>query len=443
MEIVDSKNVFINSELNVVGNGENFRIDYPTQVFSAKYPAQIRLTCLQAVIRRSWYTINYTNNMVFIICHIGGIARAYPFTIPQGDYPTFELLASTMQNEWNNVLTAPGGPYVVGFTQPGNSNPYGPNPDMASTVGPTTLGPLTCTYNQLTRKFNFSWLQSNGGAGGPLSNNILPFTWLAPQTRTAEGIILCTPPAMVQVPPGSLVALRQDILGQQGQFTNGWEILGGRVARPVNPQLLFPPLINPLPAAATPSFTSYYPPQLSTLEAIYLRTTLIGNNYQTLGFEKDPNSNNDTELIPSTTLCKIPLYDPIATQPTPWLLTNPAPPGVPTYQMTDANVIVFQDFVGSQNLKIGGQNLTFCNIGMTDAEGRTLPPVNDLQSVAGNLSCKLTLRFEVLTSPATAQLQRESARLNPPTPSFYPADGTEQQIGQEPGSSAKPAPKMK
>ena len=386
MEIVSSKNIFVNSELNVTGDGESFKLDFPNQDFSAKYPAMIRLTLLQAVIRRVWYQVNETNNMLFFTNRTLGGWRLYPFEIPIGDYYTFEELCSSIDDAWNNIW-APNF-YQPGWTQAGVTLPYPAVASFSPLPGVGRMGPLTTTYNNITRKLTFAWLSSNTAAppGNGLPIGIRGFEFVSPQARNLANLNTAIPPTLFVPPlvPTDMPQMMRDVMGSPGQFTNSWEILGGRVTRPINPQLMFePPPLGTYPAGVGVTITAFYPAQLNTLEAIYLRTNLIGNNFTTLGFEKDPTSGNNVELIPSTCLAKIPLHSPVATIRTCQLLTNPRPgplpTDVPTYRTTDANMIVMEDYNGAQNLQIGGQNLTFAEIAMTDAEGRVLTPVDPLQ----------------------------------------------------------------
>ena len=162
MEVVHHKNIFINSEQLLNGDGQNLEVLFPPDAFSTSNKDEtMRLTLNSFTMRRNFYAINQHNNVFYDGLAVGDISNTY--TIPQGDY-TGTQLAAAIQVELRK----------------GGNNAY-------STA--------TCTYDGKTRKFtinmqssfpanNFFWSKTDldtheilGGTPDELfSKNSLVFT---------------------------------------------------------------------------------------------------------------------------------------------------------------------------------------------------------------------------------------------------------------------------
>ena len=162
MEVVHHKNIFINSEQLLNGDGQNLEVLFPPDAFSTSNKDEtMRLTLNSFTMRRNFYAINQHNNVFYDGLAVGDISNTY--TIPQGDY-TGTQLAAAIQVELRK----------------GGNNAY-------STA--------TCTYDGKTRKFtidmkssfpanNFFWSKTDldtheilGGTPDELfSKNNLVFT---------------------------------------------------------------------------------------------------------------------------------------------------------------------------------------------------------------------------------------------------------------------------
>jgi len=114
-----SRLIFIDSEVNTVGNKSKAKIILPNHPFSVCCEDNMRLTLLSFDMRRNWYSVNQTNNIFYIR---DPDADTYTeVAIAPGSYASFTLLAAAIQ-----------------------------------TALQTALASATCTYDDNTRKFTFT-----------------------------------------------------------------------------------------------------------------------------------------------------------------------------------------------------------------------------------------------------------------------------------------------
>ena len=142
--------------------------------------------------------------------------------------------------------------------------------------------------------------------------------------------------------------------------------------------------VNAFNASGTAAMTAPYSASLSSMNNLYLRTTMTTGNFQSTGHERFlPNSN---QAISSQIFARIPIHDPTLDTP-----------------------IIFQDN-GSDMFRIqpGMKSLESLEMFLTDEYGNTIPEISPNQVADGLLSFTVTLRFDVLT-PAKS-----------PVPSFIP-----------------------
>ena len=123
--VKNSRLIFIDSEVNTVGNKAKAKINIPNHPFSVCCDDRMRLTLLSFDMRRSWYSVNQTNNVFYIR---DPDADTYDeVAIAPGSYAAFADLAAAIQTALR-----------------------------ATTVGTTQLTTATCTYDDTTRKFVFT-----------------------------------------------------------------------------------------------------------------------------------------------------------------------------------------------------------------------------------------------------------------------------------------------
>lgn len=143
MKVVYSRNIFIDSEINVIGNGEQLRINFPPQPFSIGGNQKMRLVLNAFEMRRNWHSINQTNNEFYL--HDKTANRFYPVEITAGSYRSFNDLAVAIQSAVNTALAfaAAGGVNTV------NSQTYAANPAYAGVTS-------TVVWNTTSRKFTLT-----------------------------------------------------------------------------------------------------------------------------------------------------------------------------------------------------------------------------------------------------------------------------------------------
>jgi hypothetical protein len=130
----------------------------------------------------------------------------------------------------------------------------------------------------------------------------------------------------------------------------------------------------PVGGAVPATVSSPFVASLNTLEAIYIRTNLHSGNFQTYGFEKDlPNQQG---LTPTQIFARIPLsrayFDPVH------------------------EFINFEDTNNLFTMDIDQTQLSQVFFTITDDKGRLIEEIATGQSRVGNLSFKLSFRWEVV-----------------------------------------------
>ena len=95
MNVKNSRLIFIDSEINTVGNRGKAKVLLPNHPFSVCCNDRMRLTLLSFEMRRNWYSVNQTNNIFYIR---DPDADTYTeIVIPPGSYYTFDELAAAVQ----------------------------------------------------------------------------------------------------------------------------------------------------------------------------------------------------------------------------------------------------------------------------------------------------------------------------------------------------------
>ena len=318
MKVKFARNVFIDSEINSIGNGQISKINFPPSAFSIAPRESMRLTLSSFEMRRNWYNINPSNN-TFYLYNPAGVGTYSPIVIAQGTYSTFALLNTAIQTAVVAVVAG-----------------------------------STSAYDPILRKYTITL-----GAGAPAGSFLVCF-----QVKLNDGF----------QPTG---------VSNGGFFNDSQELLGAIPTRdgwngvPVNAfrnTTGVAPHISPFVAA------------LNTLEAIYIRTNLHSGNYQTFGFEKDlPNQQG---LTPTQIFARIPLSR--------------------AYFDPEFEFVSFEDPNSLFSMYLNQTQLSQVYFTITDDKGRLIQEVADGQAEAGNLSFKMSFRWEVLVD----DLPPDSRKLN-------------------------------
>jgi hypothetical protein len=101
--VVFSRNIFIDSEINTIGNGLYTRINFPTSNFTIGARQTMKLTLVAFEMRRNFYSINQTNN-TFYLFNFPTAGDYTEFVISPGNYADLDDLKTAIET----AITAVG-----------------------------------------------------------------------------------------------------------------------------------------------------------------------------------------------------------------------------------------------------------------------------------------------------------------------------------------------
>jgi len=165
------------------------------------------------------------------------------------------------------------------------------------------------------------------------------------------------------------------LVSSQGFYNDSSEILGGTATTQQNwnggsaPVNMFGTQL-----ATAAHVYSIYPAQLNSMEAIFIRTNLQSTNYSTFAYASESKANAITS---SNIFARIPLVQGYYTDLNPFL----------TFED--------QNGVGIFALSVGNKQIDQITFWLTDDKGRYIQAVNAGQVTSGNLSWKMTIKWEV------------------------------------------------
>ena len=244
------RNVYIDSEINSIGNGQVSRIQFPSTAFSIRPGQMMKMVLTSFEMRRNWYSINATNNKFYLYSPSAAVGSQYQeITIVPGSYRAF-----------------------------GGASPHPATDQSLAKAIETALtvalgGANACSWDTVSRKFELS---------------------LNPAVA-ADSYLVCF--QVKQKPDNPEEANIQE----SGYFNDSAEILG---AKPTRDNWTTPVNAFGTTVGAGPHLTPYVG-ALNTIETIFLRSSLQTNNYQSYGFER--NLPNQSGLTPTTIFARIPL----------------------------------------------------------------------------------------------------------------------------------------
>ncbi len=109
LKTIYSRNIFIDSETNVVRDGFAYRVNFPQEPFSILPGQKMKLTLTSYDQRRNWFSVNQTNNKFFFAVkddrNIPAAIKFYEVLIPPGSYQSFMELCLAIQSGLNTALT--------------------------------------------------------------------------------------------------------------------------------------------------------------------------------------------------------------------------------------------------------------------------------------------------------------------------------------------------
>jgi hypothetical protein len=334
MKEVYYRNVFLDTELNSIGGGQASRVTFPSSEFSVKSSQLMKLTLTSMEIRRNWYSLNKYNN-TFFLYNFPALGQYTKFTIKPSSYRTFPDLATGIQDAIQAV------------------------PALAAS---------TCVWEPLVRKFKIT-------LAGAL----------------ATSYFVCFQVAGNNPPPPTGVSADGD-----EYFNDSTEILGGKRTSAgwdgVTPNNAFVNA-NTVDAPAQTGngdHFSKYVGALNSIEAIYLRSGIQNNNFQSLSFEGGSGSNPQSALVSTSIFARIPIsratYDDVF------------------------EIIQYEDYNDNFSMLLQQQHLSEMTFLLTDHAGRPLAEVAQGQSADGNLSFKISFRWAIVEQ----EVPQGEYRVRPP-----------------------------
>ncbi len=108
LKTIYSRNIFIDSETNVVRDGFAYRVNFPQEPFSILPGQKMKLTLTSYDQRRNWFSVNQTNNKLFFAVkddrNIPAAIKFYEVLIPPGSYQSFMELCLAIQSGLDTAL---------------------------------------------------------------------------------------------------------------------------------------------------------------------------------------------------------------------------------------------------------------------------------------------------------------------------------------------------
>lgn len=328
------RNVYLDSEINAIGNGQVSRIQFPSTAFSIRPGQMMKMVLTSFEMRRNWYSLNATNNKLYLFAPSAPPGSQYTeITILPGSYRSFSGTPT--------VSPAPAGSLAKAIEDA-----------LALALG----GAPTVEWDDVSRKFEIN----------------------LPATVPADSYLVCFQVKQAPVNP------EPSSISDSGYFNDSAEILG---AKPTRDGYTVP--VRAFNTVGVGPHFSPYVGALNTIETIFLRSSLQTNNYQSYGFER--NLPNQSGLTPTTIFARIPLSR--------------------AHYNDEFEIIQFEDTNDLFSILLQQTQLSDMLFEITDHAGRRLQEVSVGQANDGNLSFKLSFRWEVVEQETP---QGEYRIKNPP-----------------------------
>ena len=379
MTTIATRNLFIDTEISqsASSTGQSFRLNVPPSSFSCKPNQIMKMTLTNWEMRKNWYEVNQTNNVFWMKVTLSGVSKYFPCVIPPGSYRAFgttntapnTIVFNSAYSYANNDLCSAIA-YAVQKTlaslytnsvitdSTGAANVYtavtGYTANAWFSAAPTT----TVAFNTVTRKFTIT-------VPAPSTNysiNSLIFL------QCKNGIPATHPMATFIGNFNSAVfgdPIFQDSYELLGAIpTRDTDIAAGGVVTATNNNF------------NTNVFVSPYVGQLNTLEAIYMRLVSAStNNFQSPGLDR--NVANNYSLVPTNIFARIPL---------------------PAAVYDDSIELLSYSEQGGSTFSclIDARQMQIFEFSFTDDKGRPIQEVLAGQAKSGNLSSKVTIKWEII-----------------------------------------------
>jgi hypothetical protein len=111
MSLIETRNLFVNTEQTLIGECRNVGLNLPQYLLQCAENQRMRLTLNSFSMRKNWYSINKYNNTFFVVFKSNDVIPILNYskvTIPQGNYQSFTDqtygLAKAIETALDNVL---------------------------------------------------------------------------------------------------------------------------------------------------------------------------------------------------------------------------------------------------------------------------------------------------------------------------------------------------
>jgi hypothetical protein len=333
MKTVYYRNVFLDTELNSLGGGQASRVTFPPSEFSVKSTQLMKLTLTSMELRRNWYSINKYNNQFFLY-NFPALGQYTKLTIKPSSYRTFPELATGIQTA---ILAIPA---LVGST---------------------------CVWQNLTRKFKIT-------LAGAL----------------ATSYFVCFQVSGQNPPPPAGVESGDEYFSDVTEILGGKRTGGGWDGVTPNNAFVDADTVDAAAKVGNGDHFSKYVGSLNSIEAVYLRSGIQNNNFQSLSFEGGTGGSPQSSLVSTSIFARIPIsratYDDVF------------------------EIIQYEDYNDNFSMLLQQQHLSDMTFVLTDHAARPLAEVAQGQSADGNLSFKISIRWEIIEQ----EVPQGEYRVRPP-----------------------------
>jgi len=358
MKLVEERNFFVDTERVIQGNCLDTFISLPQTLLRCDSNQNMRLTLCSFSMRRNFYNVNFNNNKLYFVVETAGVySDSALISVEEGDYRSYNDANEGICRAWetaiNTALIALGCP--------------APTP--------------TCDYDRITRKLTFQFNVTGG-----TFDNLKMVCFTMPNFRADSGTMLA------------------NIVGNdvESAFQDSHVLLGG--CPHTNPLAsTYAELIEciPLTRAAGPPVTysgnSIYNANLSTEQNIYMRTDLNNTAFQTSSFDV---SSIYPNVVTSNILAKIPYVNPYQSEIGEDQSTPPTVADTRVFNCEqDTPVIRYTDNGNDLfSLLLTSKGVASMRLFLTDAYGRSLPPISAEQLKCNGIHFTCSLKVYVYES---------------------------------------------
>jgi len=309
-DVIYTRNLYLDSSSGVKGNGRDFEVYVPSHGFTVKENEYMRFTIQSMLGYKNWTNINETNDRFVLKMTVNGVQYSDALTLTHTNHPNIETLADDFGNKITAQILARAGAAVQNAQNFTRSEYDVDNPN--------------------DKKLNLSM----------------------------------TVPASVT----ALDVLFYRVAGNVNNLHDTHTLLGGRVNETAAGNTSG---LNIALNGQALTVASFYPMQRTSMTHVYLRSSLITDNYQNHHFDMGA-AKHDNYLIQSTVLCKAPIHDDF-------------------FSYDDMNSSGTGFLVNAQQ-----KSLTYMQFSLTTDKDLPLPISDNQQPVSGNTSVQIVVRMDVL-----------------------------------------------